>query len=67
MANEAEVNMLAITEYDEKKQRRLDRLDGEDRLASLCQLLSDAGRTEDMKRVWSDHAFREECFKEFDL
>ena len=67
LANEAEVKMLAITEYDEKEQRELDRLDAEDRLGQLCQLLSDAGRTEDMKRVWSDHAFREECFKEFDL
>lgn len=43
------------------------RAEGEDRLARLCEQLSDAGRMEDMKRVWSDHPFREECYREFSL
>ena len=67
LANEAEVNMLAITEYDEKKQRRLDRLDGEERIKTLGRLMAEAGRTEELIHAFSDPELMEELLKEFDL
>lgn len=64
LANEAEVNMLAITEYDEKKQRELDRRDGEDMMGRLMKILLEQGRTEDALKATSDVDFREKLYAE---
>ena len=64
LANEAEVKMLAITEYDEKEQRELDRRDGEDRLARLILDLKKEGRVDDAFRAAEDAEFRDKLFGE---
>ena len=78
-AHEAEVAMLWITEYDEEKDREMLRQDGfeegreegreegEARFASLSEKLFDAGRTEDLKKCFSDSEIREKLYKEFGL
>ena len=64
LANEAEVKMLAITEYDEKRQRELDRRDGEERLARLILDLKQEGRVDDVFRAAEDAEFRDKLFEE---
>ena len=41
--------------------------EGADRMASLGDLLLKKGRTEDLKRSFSDPAYREQLFKEFGI
>ena len=43
------------------------RAEGADRMASLGDLLLKKGRTEDLKRSFSDPAYREQLFKEFGI
>jgi len=64
LANEAEVKMLAITEYDEKEQRELDRRDGEDMMGRLMKILLEQGRTEDALKATYDVDFREKLYAE---
>ena len=40
---------------------------GADKMASLGDLLLKKGRTEDLKRSFSDPAYREQLFKEFGI
>ncbi len=41
--------------------------EGADRMASLGDLLLKKGRTDDLKRSFSDLAYREQLFKEFGI
>ncbi|MBQ3316581.1 MAG: hypothetical protein IJG69_01385 [Spirochaetales bacterium] len=81
--NMAEVKEMCLTEYDDEKEKEIlkeqyleagrkeGRSEGEtigaDRMASLGDQLMKAGRTEDLKRVFSDPAYREKLFKEFNI
>ena len=47
--------------------RSVGRAEGADRMASLGDLLLKKGRTEDLKRSFSDPAYREQLFKEFGI
>ena len=67
LANEAEVKMLALTEYDEKEQRELDRRDGEERIKTLGRLMAEAGRTEELIRAFSDQELTDKLLKEFEI
>ena len=40
---------------------------GADRMANLGDELLKAGRTEDLRRVFSDPVYREKLFKEFNI
>ena len=67
LANEAEVSMLALTEYDEKEQRELDRRDGEERIKTLGRLMIEAGRDEELLRAFSDADLMDRLLREFEI
>ena len=81
--NMAEVKEMCLTEYDDEKEKEIlkeqyleagrkeGRSEGEtigaDRMASLGDQLMKAGRTEDLKRAFSDPGYREKLFQEFNI
>ena len=71
LANEAEVSMLVITEFDEKKDREMCReeglAEGTDRMARLGKLLLEAGRVEELHGSYTNPVLREKLLKEFAL
>ena len=71
LANEAEVRMLVITEYDEKEYGEMckeeGRVEGEDKLARLINNLIDQGRNEEISKVTSDVEFRNKLYKELGI
>lgn len=76
--NRAEAIAVSIFEYDEEKHMRSERkewreigreeglAEGENRALQLMQKLMDAGKIEEMKRVLSDPAYREQLYQEYD-
>ena len=71
LANEAEVRMLVITEYDEKEYGEMckeeGRVEGEDKLARLMKKLFEQERYEDASKVTSDVEFRNKLYKELGI
>lgn len=69
--NRAEAIAVSIFEYDEEKHmksereewRNIGRKEGYEELASLLQTLMDNGQTEELKRVLSDHEYREKLYQ----
>ncbi|MBQ4501448.1 MAG: hypothetical protein II962_06385, partial [Spirochaetales bacterium] len=74
---------MCLTEYDDESEKEIlkeqyleagrkeGRSEGEtigaDRMASLGDQLMKAGRTEDLKRAFSDPGYREKLFQEFNI
>ncbi len=74
---------MSIFEYDEEKHMKSERewaynnglaegkqlglKEGEQRLLKLYQLLLESGRNEDLNRILSDEAYREQLYKENNL
>ena len=71
LANEAEVSMLVITEYDEKEYGEMckeeGRVEGEDKLARLITALKEEGRDEEVFKAASDVEFRNKLYKELGI
>lgn len=69
--NRAEAIAVSIFEYDEEKHmksereewRNIGRKEGYEELASLLQTLMDNGQTEELKRILSDHEYREKLYQ----
>ena len=58
---------MSIYEYDEEKQRKFDKEEGEERFANLTILLAKANRSDDILRAAQDKDFRENLYKEFQI
>lgn len=68
---------MSIFEYDEEKHMQSERKEwreigreegreeGENKVLQLMQKLLDAGKTEEMTRVLSDSAYREQLYREY--
>ena len=75
LSNKAEVKRMCITEYDEVKTMNMfreegrveGREEGADRLGRLITLLIEQNRQNDILRVSTDRAYRQQLFQEFQI
>lgn len=62
---------MSIYEYDEERQRILDREEGreegEERLAALVQILLDGKKEGELAKVIQDKRYREKMYKEYQI
>lgn len=66
-ANRAEAIVMSIFEYDEAKHLKNVREEGESRVIKLMQYLTADEKTEALKRVLDDRAYREQLYREYGL
>lgn len=58
---------MSIYEYDEERQRRFDKEEGEERLASLMKILLEKNRIQESIRAATDVEYRKELYKKYNL
>ncbi|MDE5597286.1 MAG: hypothetical protein K2J04_05585 [Lachnospiraceae bacterium] len=70
---------MSIFEYNEEQHLKSEReqayqnghkdgyKEGESRLANLLQILTDAGRSEDINRITTDQIYREQLYLEYNI
>lgn len=67
----AEAKAMSIYEYDEERQRRFDREEGreegEQRLASLMQILLENDKKEEIHKILSNKDYRKELYRKYNL
>lgn len=63
----SEAKKMSIYEYDEERQRRFDREEGEDRLAELLNILLKTNDHISMQKVLTDKKYRNELYIKYSL
>ena len=63
----AEAMKMSIYEYDEQRQRRFDREEGEERLADLTRILLENNDYDALKKVVNDKKYREKLYVKYNL
>ena len=62
-----EAKKMSIYEYDEEKQRRWDKDEGENRFATLVSALIESGKSEDVLKAAKDMEYRKKLYKEYGI
>ena len=62
-----EAKKMSIYEYDEERQRRWDKDEGENRFATLVSALIEAGKSEDVLKAAKDMEYRKKLYEEYGI
>ena len=62
-----EARKMSIYEYDEERQRRWDKDEGENRFATLVSALIESGKSEDVLKAAKDMEYRKKLYKEYGI
>ena len=63
----SEAKKMSIYEYDEERQRRWDKDEGENRFATLVSALIESGKSEDVLKAAKDMEYRKKLYKEYGI
>ena len=63
----SEAKKMSIYEYDEERQRRWDKDEGENRFATLVSALIESGKSEDVLKAAKDMEYRKKLYEEYGI